>query len=77
MDFVNKSVEFLKQNWITIILLITVLIIFLKSFANYLVDIAKLTPEKNDDLKAAKFKAHVQAFIKFLKSLFKIKENKK
>jgi hypothetical protein len=48
------------------------LIWFLLATAQYYVDFAKITPSKEDDEKAKRFKLHVQAFVKFLKNLFRI-----
>ena len=48
------------------------LIWFLLAIAQYYVDYSKITPDKEDDEKAKRFKLHVQAFVRFLKNLFRI-----
>ena len=73
MTWLESTIEFFKQHWLTIVLIVSVWVLFLKSFSQYLVDIAKISPEKTDDEKAKKFRSHVLAFIKFIKSLFNIK----
>ena len=65
-----KLIEFLQANWLTIVLVITAIIVVLQAYANLKVRLAKITPEKEDDMKAGIFKAKVNAFVQFLKDIF-------
>jgi uncharacterized membrane protein YciS (DUF1049 family) len=76
----KNLIEQAQANLPVAILFAAGLIWFLLAIAQYYVDYAKITPDKADDEKAKRFKLHVQAFVKFLKNLFRIgkkdKDNK-
>lgn len=74
---IQEFIKLVQDKWVYILIVITAIIYFLAALANYKVDLAKLTPDKSDDEQAKLFKGRVQATIKFLKSLFRIKSEKK
>lgn len=77
MAHVNEIIKFFQDNWLTIILIVGVLLIVLKAYADFKVRWAKVTPEKEDDEKAKLFKSKVMVIIQFIKDIFRIKKDKK
>lgn len=76
MNYLNMGIKFIQDNWLTFVLLATGIILFLKLVADFRVEWAKLTPEKQDDQDAKLFKSKVNIVIKTIKRLFKIGDKK-
>ncbi len=65
-----KYFAYVQDNWITIVLIITALIVLLKAIAHFRVRWAKITPDKADDVEALLFSKKIGVIIGFLKDIF-------
>lgn len=72
MNELKQIVAFFQENLVLFALVVAALIWFLIALAQFYVDITRITPGKEDDLKAKRFQQYVKAFVKFLRTLFKL-----
>lgn len=70
MNYINLGIEFLKSNWITIGLVVFALITVLSAWVKFKIRLAKITPDKADDIEAEIEAKKVNAFIQLLKDIF-------
>lgn len=66
---INEIIGFIQQNWLTIVLVLTALVIVLKAVAKLRIRWAKITPDTADDEEARIFSKKIDAIIQFFKDI--------
>lgn len=72
-----KPIIWIQENWLTIVLVITAIIVVLKAIANFRIRLAKITPDKADDERAKMFSKYIDAIIAFFKDIFRLNKKDK
>lgn len=72
-----KPIVLIQENWLTIVLVITAIIVVLKAIANLRIRLAKITPDKSDDERAKMFSKYIDAIIAFFKDIFRLNKKDK